>query len=225
MKQKTYLDIDMYPPFEGFPKEGITFLKNLKKNNNREWFGKHKPEFEEYVKLPMQSFIEAMKQPMATLAPEFQVDPKKSLFRIYRDIRFSKNKAPYKTHVSAIFHLKGHWEQSAGYYVHVEPGEVFLGGGVYMPDGNQLKNIRTAIAGQSEEFLAIVQNKTFKKDLESSREKNYSESVGIFSRSSDGRMVKIQTVLRVCFMERKRMLFAEIFTKKFSGYIKICCRS
>lgn len=163
MKQKTYLDIDIYPPFEGFSQNGITFLKKLKKNNNREWFGKHKSEFEDHVKLPMQSFIQAMKQPMTALAPEIQVDPKKSLFRIYRDIRFSKNKSPYKTHVAAVFHLRGHWEQSAGYYIHIEPGEVFLGGGIYMPDGNQLKNIRRAIAEQSQEFLSIVEHKTFKK--------------------------------------------------------------
>jgi uncharacterized protein (TIGR02453 family) len=163
MKQKTYFDIEMYPPFEGFPKEGVTFLRKLKKNNNREWFGNHKPEFEEYVKLPMQSFIGAMKQPMFTLAPEILVDPKKSMFRIYRDTRFSKNKSPYKTHVSAIFHPKGHWEQSAGFYFHIEPGEVFLGGGIYMPDGNQLKSIRRAITDRSEEFLSIVGSKSFKK--------------------------------------------------------------
>lgn len=162
-KHSLYLDAAMYPPFDGFPKEGITFLKKLKKNNNREWFAKHKHEFEESVKLPMQSLIATMKQPMASAAPEFLVDPKKSMFRIYRDTRFSKDKSPYKTHAAAVFHLKGHWEQSAGYYLHIEPGEVFLGGGIYMPNGSQLKSIRSAIDARSKEFLTIVQHKTFKK--------------------------------------------------------------
>ncbi len=156
-------DIELFPPFSGFPREGIEFLKKLKKNNNREWFNKHKPEYEEFVKLPMQSFISSMEQPMAKIAPEIQVDPKRSMFRIYRDTRFSKNKAPYKTHVAAVFHMKGHWEESAGYYVHIEPDGVYVGGGIYMPDSDMLKKIRRTISEKSNEFLAIVNNKRFKK--------------------------------------------------------------
>jgi uncharacterized protein (TIGR02453 family) len=157
------LDSEMFPPFSGFPKEGIGFLKGLKKNNTREWFAKHKPEYEEYVKLPMHSLIAELRSPLATVAPEVTVDPKKSMFRIYRDTRFSKNKAPYKTHVSAFFPVPGSGNEHAGLYLHVEPGEVFLGGGIYMPDGPQLKSIRAAIAGRSEEFLAVVEGKEFKK--------------------------------------------------------------
>jgi uncharacterized protein (TIGR02453 family) len=157
------LDAEMYPPFGGFPKEGITFLRQLKKNNNREWFAKHKPEFEDFVKLPMQSLIASLREPMSRIAPEFDVHPKRSMFRIYRDTRFSKNKLPYKTHVAAVFHRKGNWQGSAGYYCHIEPGQVFLGGGIYMPDSAQLKKIRAAIAGRSEEFLSIVGDKSFKR--------------------------------------------------------------
>lgn len=156
-------DIEMFPPFTGFPKEGVAFLRNLKKNNNREWFAGHKPEYEEYVKLPMQSLIQALRGPMKTIAPEVQVDPRKNLFRIYRDTRFSKNKLPYKTHVAAVFPIPGRWEESACLYVHVEPGEVYLGGGIYMPGGQQLKLIRAAIAARPEEFLSIVNDRTFKR--------------------------------------------------------------
>jgi len=163
MKSKQYLDIESYPPFEGFPKEAIRFFKQLKKNNNRDWFNAHKAEYEDFVKLPMQSMIASLQPLMANLAPEIEVHPRRSMFRIYRDIRFSKNKLPYKTHLAAVFHRKGHWEQSAGYYVHIEPGGVYVGGGVYMPDSQQLKKIRAAIAERSDEFLSIVDDRTFKK--------------------------------------------------------------
>ena len=163
MKTELYLDMEIFPPFEGFPHEGIKFLQQLKKNNKREWFKKHKTEYEDFVKLPLQSLIAALKGPMAKLAPEIEVNPKRSMFRIYRDIRFSKNKAPYKTHVAAVFHLKGHWEDSAGYYVHLEPGGVYVGGGIYMPDSNQLKKIRHAIAENPKELLTIVSDETFAK--------------------------------------------------------------
>ena len=161
MKNQSFPDIEIFPPFNGYPREGITFLKKLKKNNNMEWFHKHKPEYEEYVKLPMQSLIASLKQPMVKVAPEIAVDPKRSMFRIYRDTRFSKDKTPYKTHVAAVFHMKGHWEDSAGYYVHIEPGGVYVGGGIYMPDGKQLKKIRSALVDHHREFLSIVSDSTF----------------------------------------------------------------
>jgi uncharacterized protein (TIGR02453 family) len=162
-------DIDLYPPFMGFPKEGVAFLKRLKKNNNREWFTAHKGEFEEYVKLPMQSLIEAIRGPLHTIAPEVLVDPKKNIFRIYRDTRFSKDKTPYKTHVAAIFPIPGKWNESAALYLHIEPGEVFLAGGVYMPDGQQLKLIRSAIAAKPKEWLAIVNTPAFKRKFKGLR--------------------------------------------------------
>ncbi len=167
MKKKITLDEqEAYPPFEGFPKEGLTFLKQLKKNNTREWFTEHKSEYEDYVKFPMQTFIASMKERMEEFAPEIEVNPKKAIFRIHRDVRFSKNKDPYKTNVAAVFHPKGHWEESAGYYIHIEPGNIYIGGGIYMPTAPQIKKIRTAIAGpRSKEFLAIVEDKTFKKQF------------------------------------------------------------
>ncbi len=167
MKLQHTLDVESYPPFVGFPKECVTFLKKLKKNNNREWFNTHKSDYEEYVKYPMRSFISSMKQSFLKISPEIDADPKRSMFRIYRDTRFSKNKLPYKTHVAAVFHPKGHWQGSAGFYVHVEPGAVYAGGGIYMPDSNQLKLIRAAIAEHSDEFRSIVEDKTFKKKFKS----------------------------------------------------------
>lgn len=162
MKQ-TPATLDAWPPFEGFPKEGLDFLRKLKKNNNREWFGARKEEYLEYVKLPMESLIAAIAGPIAAFAPEIFVHPKKSMFRIHRDTRFSKDKKPYKTHAAAIFHPRGKWQEGAGFYLHVEPGQVFLAGGIYMPDGRQLKKIRAAIAARPAGFLAVVEDPAFRK--------------------------------------------------------------
>lgn len=156
-------DIDFYPPFEGFPTEGIDFMKRLKRNNNRPWFEKHKEEYESHVKLPMQSLIAALHPHFLRFAPDFEVNPKKSLFRIYRDVRFSNDKTPYKTHAAAHFVLRGKPKgvEGSGYYLHIEPGQVFLGGGIYMPDGDQLKNIRRSIDADTDRLLSILRNKKF----------------------------------------------------------------
>lgn len=159
------IDADIYPPFIGFPNECTDFLRRLKRNNNRLWFEKHKGEYESNVKLPMQSLIASLQPYFDSFAPEFDINPKRSLFRIYRDIRFSKDKTPYKTHVAAHFVLRGKQKgiEGSGFYLHIEPGSVFLGGGIYMPDGDQLKKIRRVIASQPKAFLNIVTDKNFTK--------------------------------------------------------------
>lgn len=158
-------ELEFYPPFEGFPKEGIAFLKKLKRNNNRSWFAKHKREYELFVKLPMQSLIVALQPHFARFAPDYELHPKYSLFRIYRDTRFSKDKTPYKTHVAAHAVPKGKFKGLgvSGYYMHIEPGMVYAGAGIYMPDGDQLKKIRRAIVNHSDEFLSIVESRRLKK--------------------------------------------------------------
>jgi uncharacterized protein (TIGR02453 family) len=157
------LDDEVYPPFEGFPSEGIKFLKQLKKNNNRDWFADHKSEYENFAKYPMQCLIASLKAPMSKLAPEIDVNPKRGMFRIYKDTRFSKDKTPYKTHVAAVLHIKGHWQESAGFYLEISPDGIYIGGGFYMPDKDQLKKIRDAIAERSKEFLGIIENAKFVK--------------------------------------------------------------
>ena len=160
-------DLELFPPFEGFPREGIAFMKRLKRNNNRPWFEKHRDEYESFVKLPMQSLIAALQPHFQKFGPEFDVNPKRSLFRIYRDVRFSKDKTPYKTHVAAHFVLRGKPKgvEGSGYYLHIEPGQAYLGGGIYMPDSDQLKKIRRAIAERSDQFLSILRQAKFKKEF------------------------------------------------------------
>ena len=163
--KKNPLEEMMYPPFPGFPKEGLAFLQRLKKNNNRPWFQKHKEEYEELVRFPMECLIASLGPLMAETAPGFEFQPRRSIFRIYRDVRFSKNKAPYKTNIAASFELRGNKGRTErpGLYLGIEPGEIFIGGGVYMPMGDQLKGIRQAIAEKPEDFLDIIGDPSFKR--------------------------------------------------------------
>ena len=161
------MDEILFPPFEGFPKDGLAFLKRLKKNNNRPWFQKHKPEYEEYVRFPMQCLIASLAERMADIAPEIEFNPRRSIFRINRDVRFSRNKAPYKTNIAASFDLRGDKSptETPGLYVGIEPGGIFIGGGIYMPSGAQLKAIRKAMVDRPEEFLEVVKSRRFRAEF------------------------------------------------------------
>ncbi len=168
MTARLPLDDDFFPPFDGFPKEGMEFLKKLKKNNNRPWFQARKDQYEELVRFPMQCLIAGLAHRMADVAPEFEFHPRKSIFRIYRDTRFSKNKTPYKTNIAASFELRGRKSptETPGLYLGIEPGEIYVGGGLYMPTGPQLKLIRNAIATRPDEFLAVVKDTRFRREFE-----------------------------------------------------------
>jgi uncharacterized protein (TIGR02453 family) len=158
------LDDLMYPPFRGFPAEGLQFLSRLKRNNNRRWFQTHKLEYQELVRFPMECLIASLAQRMADTAPDIEFHPKKSIFRIYRDTRFSKNKTPYKTNIAASFKLRGQKSpmDTPGLYVGIEPGEIWVGGGLYMPLGPQLKAIRNAMVRDPEAWLGVAENRRFK---------------------------------------------------------------
>ena len=165
MKPTLHLDQSIFPPFTGFPKDALLFLKRLKKKNNREWFQKHKEEYEEVVKFPMQCLIASLSSELSHEMPEIEFNPRKSIFRIYRDVRFSKNKAPYKTSIAASFQIRGAKDrhESPGLYLHIQPGQVFLGGGLYMPMGDQLNAIRKSIAADPDRYLDVVRNNKFRK--------------------------------------------------------------
>jgi uncharacterized protein (TIGR02453 family) len=138
------------------------FLKNLIQNNNREWFTENKNHYIE-SQGNLTTFLEELIQEMADFDPELaKIDAKKSLFRIYRDTRFSKDKTPYKTNFGASLGM-GKGSQKGGYYLHIEPGKSFIAGGIYMPDSAVLKELRKEISLYGNEFLAILENKDFKK--------------------------------------------------------------
>jgi uncharacterized protein (TIGR02453 family) len=136
--------------FPGFPLGLLHFLNDLKKHNRRDWFQANKPRYEQELLAPALAFIKAMNEPLGKISPYFQAIPKKqggSLMRIYRDVRFSKDKRPYKTNVGIHFrHVAGRDVHAPGFYVHIEPDEVFMGAGIWHPDSKSLGRIRKAIA-------------------------------------------------------------------------------
>lgn len=142
--------------------EVFGFLKKLNKNNNREWFTENKNLYTESQQNVI-SFLEDLLKEMSEFDEELvKIDAKKSLFRIYRDTRFSKDKIPYKTNFGASLGM-GKGSQKGGYYLHLEPGKSFIAGGIYMPESSVLKELRKEISLYGNEFLAILNNKEFKK--------------------------------------------------------------
>jgi uncharacterized protein (TIGR02453 family) len=147
----------MSSPFRGFPPEALQFFRGLARNNRREWFLPRKPLFEEKVKEPMRQLVDALNAALHDFAPEYETDPDKAIFRIYRDIRFSKDKKPYKDQIAATFHRHGSMGHGqGGYYVAISHKSVAVGGGVYLPEPAQLLAIRRRIAERHEEFRRIL---------------------------------------------------------------------
>ena len=139
----------------------LQFLRTLEKNNNREWFNENKTIYQE-AQQDVISFVEKLIEEMVVFDEEIgKADAKKSLFRIYRDTRFSKDKSPYKTNFGVSLGM-GKGSQKAGYYLHIEPGKSFLAGGIYMPESSVLKEIRKEISAFGEEFLTIVEKDEFR---------------------------------------------------------------
>ena len=145
--------------FAGFPPEALGFLRGLARNNRREWFQPRKAVFETSVKQPMRELVTALNQALAGFAPEYATDPEKAIFRIYRDVRFSKDKKPYKEHIAASFPLHGGMAHGhGGFYVAISRKEVAVGGGVYMPEPAALLAIRNHIAERHAELRRILAN-------------------------------------------------------------------
>jgi len=141
----------------------LTFLKAISKNNNREWFEKNKPNYLD-AKKQFEDFLETLHKELLTFDESLaSLNPRKQGFRIYRDVRFSKDKRPYKTNMGAGFSAHGKMEQEPGYYIHIEPGKSFVAGGIYMPDAERLSKIRQEIDYNASEFLKILKDKKFKK--------------------------------------------------------------
>lgn len=146
-----------------FPKEGLQFLRQLKKHNDREWFQARKDTYETQVKAPMLSLAIDINDMLATQAPDLVTDPKKAVYRIYRDTRFSKDKTPYKTHIGMLFWHSGLGKDSGAFlYTHVATDEVIIAGGMYMPQPPDLALVRQRIADKLADFEAIAQSKKVK---------------------------------------------------------------
>lgn len=142
------------------------FLRDLKRNNRRDWFEANKKRYEEHVREPARHFISDFAPHLRKLSPHIVADPRPtggSLFRIYRDVRFSKDKSPYKTHTGIHFkHAEAKDVHAPGFYLHLEPRSVFVGLGIWHPDGPTLAKIRQAIVADPAKWKRARDTKRFR---------------------------------------------------------------
>jgi uncharacterized protein (TIGR02453 family) len=154
-----------------FTPKAFTFLRGLAKHNRKEWFEAHREAYEAEIKRPLAWLIEEVDVHLASIAPELIGSPKKSAFRIHRDVRFSKDKSPYKTHAACwFFHRdagRGVGTEAAhggaGFYFHLAPEGSFCGGGIWMPPRSAVAKIRQAIADDVRDWEALVRAPAFRR--------------------------------------------------------------
>jgi uncharacterized protein (TIGR02453 family) len=149
--------------FPGFRPAAVRFLKQLARNNRKAWFEEHRASYESELREPMKALVEEVDVRLAAFAPEITGDPRRSMFRINRDVRFSRDKSPYKTHAACWFYhmdagrgVGGEAEGGAGFYFHLEPGQYLIGAGIWMPPRPALGKIREGLSEDSEGFERIV---------------------------------------------------------------------
>jgi uncharacterized protein (TIGR02453 family) len=155
--------------FAGFPPRALTFLRGLAKHNRKEWFEEHRSDYETAIKGPLAELVEEVDVRLAEFAPEIVGNPKKSVFRIHRDVRFSKDKSPYKTHAACWFFHRDAGRGvggdaahgGAGFYFHIEPKQSFCGGGIWMPPRPSLQRIRQSLVDDQQGFEEIVLSRGF----------------------------------------------------------------
>jgi uncharacterized protein (TIGR02453 family) len=143
----------------------LSFLSDLSLNNNREWFNDNKERYLK-VKNEFDRIVQHLIPLVHKIDPSIgSLEPNDCIFRIYRDVRFSKNKDPYKIHFGAYISKDGRKSKQAGYYLHIQPGHSFVAAGAYMPEPDILKEIRLEILDKTEDFKKIIYNKEFKKNF------------------------------------------------------------
>jgi len=156
----------MTATFPGFSSEALTFLRNLKRNNRRDWFQPRKEKYEQLIKMPMLELVGHLNAAFARFGPSYATEPQRAVFRIYRDTRFSHDKTPYKTHIAAIFPRNGAERmRGACFYFHFTEKELLAFGGVYAPERDELLAYRALIAEQHDELEEILRNKKLQRTV------------------------------------------------------------
>ncbi len=160
------------PTFTGFRPDAIDFLADLAANNDREWFAPRKADYERLLKAPMEALVAALAERFGARGIPLLADPKRSIFRIYRDTRFSKDKSPYKTHLAASFpwlerstggalvEADGAAHANGGYF-NFQPGEMYVGGGMWMPEKGRLDAFRRAVVEEPDRVRAALEEPGF----------------------------------------------------------------
>jgi uncharacterized protein (TIGR02453 family) len=145
-------------------KDTLLFIEKLVQNNNKPWFDAHREEYA-VAKADFEDFVTVLMEKLSPIEPSLRDQKAKdAIFRIFRDVRFSKDKTPYKGHFGVYLSKGGRKYPGAGYYLHIEPGgKSFIGGGLWMPEPALLKAVRQEIDYNLDEFRTIIENKTFKK--------------------------------------------------------------
>ncbi len=207
-----------------FTPNTIAFLTELRDNNNRDWFKANKARYEEQVLDVALRFIQSMQDPLEVIAPRFTAIPKRmggSLMRVYRDTRFSKDKTPYKTNIGIQFrHEQARDVHAPGYYVHIDPDEVFLGVGMWRPASDALKGIRERISNKPQDWQRTRDNKVFAKHFELG-----GESLTRPPRGFDKEHPQIEDIKRKDFIAVKKMTTKDALSPKFQRNVEAAFRA
>ena len=210
--------------YVGFRPETIAFLGELERNNNRDWFNANKHRYETQVLDIALEFIQSMYEPLADFAPHFTAIPKRmggSLMRVYRDTRFSNNKTPYKTNIGIQFrHEQAKDVHSPGYYVHVDPGRVFLGVGMWRPPSDALRQIRERISHKPAEWARSSGDKAFQRHFALG-----GESLTRPPRGFDASHPWIDDIKRKDFIAIKDMTVEEALAARFQQKVETAFRA
>ncbi len=197
----------------------LDFLIKLKKNNNKDWFDKNRPQYE-LIKIDFKNFINELIASIAKFDPSVKhLEAKDCIFRINRDVRFSANKAPYKTNIAAFISPEGKKSISAGYYIHIQPGNCFLASGMWMPPAPQLSAVRQEIDYNAEEFRKIILSKEFKKHF---KELSQEDKVKTTPKGYEKMHPEIEFIKLKSFIAMKAIDDKEVLSKNF---IKSICTS
>ena len=185
-------------PAPHFTTETLRFLRGLRRHNDRDWFNAHRVEYDTHVKGRMAEVIERLAEDLPAFAPELIASPKVSAYRIHRDVRFSPDKSPYKTHVAAIFpHRALPKHEGAGLYFHVSPDHVFVGAGVYAPPPRHLYRLREHIAANHRRFRSLVESPRFTRSFGAHRRRApHTSPQGVLGRGPGRRIPEAEAVSR-----------------------------
>lgn len=202
-------------------KQSLSFLNKLKQNNNRDWFEKNKNQFLE-AKSEFELFVEQLLAGIRKFDKAMSPDLKARdcVFRIYKDVRFSKDKSPYKTNMGASMNPGGRKSLVAGYYFHLEPGGSFLAGGVYMPEPPMLHAIRQEIDYHPKELEKILSSKEFKKFFKGLDEEDKLKSIpkGFDKEHPQAELLKNKHFVVSHYFSDKQLLDKKLLSQTLAGY-------
>ena len=218
-----------------FTESGFAFLKELDNNNEREWFHDNKKRYEDLIRTPALNFIDDMENDLNNISPHFLAVAKKvggSLMRVHRDVRFSKDKSPYKTNIGIQFrHEMGRDVHAPGFYLHVEPGDCFIGAGIWRPDSDALGKIRDSIVERDKVWLDAINDKAFKKNFELSGEALKTAPRGYDKTHPLIADLRRKDFIAISVIDEKKVLsknFRDYVIKRFSeseSYMQFLCKS